>query len=317
MRASFHQPGERAGLNPAAKLAKTRHGSVSIAMICPMAVSASAAIHLRCTIQNPAAPTAKTRLVPANALPKAAVKWGLERNNAIGTAAEFMQNGMWSPWGPSPRRCAQTMTSFPPRLILVTDPLLMGPQWEPALLAALQGGARFIQYRNKQAPPRQQVAEFLRAQRLCERFGARLAFGGRADIARAAHAEALHLPQLELPASSARVILGHHTPIGVSVHSFEAGLRAVEEGAGHLLLGSVFPTASHPQAIACGLEELAQLTSTAGVPVYAIGGITPQNAPDCLTAGAAGVAVMRTVWAASDICAATKELLAAVSDDAQ
>lgn len=205
---------------------------------------------------------------------------------------------------------------LPSRLILITRSQSEAPAAETALLEALQGGARWLLWRDKGAAPRTSMAGFLRAQRLCEAFGAQLYINGRADLARATHAAGLHLPEAELPAEAARPIVGHHLPLGVSVHSREGAIQAQLEGADYLIFGPVFPTASHPGSPAMGMEALADVVEAVRLPVFAIGGIGAAQATDCLIAGATGVAVISSVWDAPSIGGAVRELLDALGERA-
>ena len=201
-----------------------------------------------------------------------------------------------------------------PKLLVVTESAAMRGGFEPALLAALQGGAQWVQFRERELAPRAQIEAFRRAQRLCERFGAQLFLNGRADLARAVHADGLHLPEWELPVDAARMSLGFHTPIGVSAHSVEAAKRAAGEGADYVVFGAVYPTASHPGVEPAGLSALWEVASAVSVPVYAIGGVTVDRVATCLEAGAAGVAVIRAVWTANDPVGAVRSLRDALGE---
>ena len=165
-----------------------------------------------------------------------------------------------------------------------------------AILEACQGGAKWICVREKDASPRDLMELLARAKKIAEKFGAQVFINGRADIARAAHADGLHLPKHEISVDSARMTLGFHTPIGVSVHDLAGAKRAEVEGANYLLFGSVFETNSHPDGEVAGLEKLAEVVKSVKIPVYAIGGIDASNAPACIEAGAKGVAVISAAW---------------------
>ncbi|MDF2441236.1 MAG: thiamine-phosphate pyrophosphorylase [Abditibacteriota bacterium] len=198
------------------------------------------------------------------------------------------------------------------RLLLITDRTLMQPTFEVALLSALRGGARLVHLREKDMAPRDVLAQVFKAQRLVEVYGAKLLINARADIARAAHLEGVHLPENDLSPRDARSTLGHHALCGVSTHSLETAQRAAQEGADYIVFGPVFPTPSHPEASGCGLDALRQVTEKVSIPVFAIGGINAGNARDCRLAGAHGVAVIRSVWQSENVEAAVRELVQAV-----
>lgn len=201
-----------------------------------------------------------------------------------------------------------------PKLLVLTDATNMRPDFDSALLSACLGGAKWFCVREKSGAPREVLQLFARAKRIAEKFGAQTYLNGRADIARAAHADGLHLPEGEIPVSAVRMTLGFHTPVGASVHSVERAQEAAMEGANYLLYGPVFPTSSHPGTPSVGLEGLKQVVQSVNIPVFAVGGIDSENAGSCLQAGAAGVAVISAVWKADDVSAAVKALRASLGE---
>ena len=130
---------------------------------------------------------------------------------------------------------------------------------------------------------------------------------GRSDIAAAIGAQGVQLARQDLSPRDARRVLPRGW-IGCSVHSNEEAEAAVEEGADFLMVGSVFETESHPGRGPGGLE-LVRSTAAHGVPVIAIGGITPTRAAEVREAGAYGVAAIRALWHAPDPAAATMAML--------
>ncbi len=121
---------------------------------------------------------------------------------------------------------------------------------------------------------------------------------GRPDIARAVGAQGVQLAASDLSPPDVRAAFGELW-IGRSVHSVAEAEAAVAEGAGYLLIGSVFETPSHPGRLPVGLEVV-RAVSALGVPVIAIGGITPERAREVREAGAYGIAAVRALWQADD-----------------
>lgn len=96
--------------------------------------------------------------------------------------------------------------------------------------------------------------------------------------------------------------------IGKSVHSLEEAMEAEKAGADYLLYGHIFESKSKPELLPKGLEQLSILTQSVDVPIIAIGGITVDNLPAIMDAGAKGVAVMSTVWEAANPVEIVREL---------
>lgn len=137
--------------------------------------------------------------------------------------------------------------------------------------------------------------------------GALILVNDRVDVALAAGADGVQLPARGLPPAAARRLLGEGPLVGASVHSAGEATDALP-GADFLLVGTVFPSASHPGRAAAGTELLSEL-GPLGKPMIAIGGITPGRVPGALSAGAHGVAVLGAVWHAPDPAAALRTLL--------
>lgn len=130
---------------------------------------------------------------------------------------------------------------------------------------------------------------------------------GRSDIAAALGAHGVQLAPYDLAPSDARRVLVQGW-IGCSAHSTDEAAIAVQEGADFLVVGNVYQTDSHPGRPAAGLD-LVRRAVNLGLPVIAIGGITPARAAEVKAAGAYGVAAIRALWHASDPAAATLAML--------
>lgn len=130
------------------------------------------------------------------------------------------------------------------------------------------------------------------------RFKGRLMVAGRADIAALAGADGTHLGESGIQPRDVRRAFPE-LRIGVSRHDRDGLLRAGDEGVDYVLLGPVFATPGKERG-ALGLARFEAMTSGVGVPVWAVGGITPSSARACIDAGAAGVAAIRPFTAAGD-----------------
>jgi len=181
--------------------------------------------------------------------------------------------------------------------------------------AALEGGARLIQLREKRMEGRALwgVARAMRA--LTQKYGAALIVNDRVDIALAAGADGVHLGQEDIPLAVARRLLGPEAVIGVSVSSEEEAEAAEKEGASYVSVGSIFPTASKPDVgEAIGVEPLSRIKRVVGVPVLAIGGVNCDNVQAVIRAGADGVAVISAIAEAEDMVEATSRLKSLIAE---
>jgi thiamine-phosphate pyrophosphorylase len=188
--------------------------------------------------------------------------------------------------------------------------------------AALSGGVDVIQLRDKGSPgeklfgPLEAGDELAALEVLADTVrshGALLAVNDRADIARAAGADVLHLGQDDLPLDVAREIVGVRTLIGRSTHDIEQAERALTEDVDYFCVGPCWPTPTKPGRPAPGLDlvrTVAELRSDK--PWFAIGGIDPQRLPQVLEAGARRVVVVRAITAADDPRAAAAQLSSAL-----
>jgi thiamine-phosphate pyrophosphorylase len=188
-----------------------------------------------------------------------------------------------------------------PRLMLVTQRARIKPDFESALEAALRGGARLVQLREKELPHDELLSLARRTKTLCQKYSATLIINGAPEVARALNA-GLHMPEgAPLP--------GRCALYGISVHTLDSACHAAARGADYLVFGSVFETQSHPGAVPMGLDMLREACAAVNVPVFAIGGVTAQNAKTCIEAGAHGIAVIGAAWDAEDVEAAVRELI--------
>lgn len=187
----------------------------------------------------------------------------------------------------------------------------------PGLLdAVLAGGCRLVQLREKTMPLGDLLPLARSLARRCREVGALLIVNDRADLALAAGADGLHVGQDDLPARQARGLLPSGMILGVSTHDPEQARRAVADGADYVAVGSIFPTTTKAGFQLVGPELIRRVRPEVPVPLVGIGGITVENAPSVLGAGADAVAVISALCAAPDPEAATRALLARIAPGA-
>jgi len=180
---------------------------------------------------------------------------------------------------------------------------------DETLARVLSRAARVLQVRIKPAAPCDIVRAARMARTVCDAAGCALVINDRIDIALAVGADAVHLGQTDLPLAAARTIAGP-LALGVSTHSAAQVTAARDGGADYIAYGPVFETRTKANpAPVQGLEALrAAVELAAGIPVVAIGGITPANVAAVYATGARAVCAISGVNEAGDIAAAAQAL---------
>ena len=179
---------------------------------------------------------------------------------------------------------------------------------------AATAGVDWIQIREKDLPGGRLAA--LTRIAISRAGNARILVNDRLDIALATGTRGIHLGETSLPAgdalravraAKAKGIAPSDFLVGVSTHSLQAACAAEKAGASYTFFGPVFPTPSKAAyGLPQGLDRLAEVCRAMQIPVLAIGGITAENAPACLAAGAGGVAAIRLFQAGWDSAAIRK-----------
>ena len=174
------------------------------------------------------------------------------------------------------------------------------------VVAALQGGAAIVQYRNKRASPSLAREQARALARVLAVRGGMLVVNDDPDLASEVDADGVHVGEDDAPLAVTRARVGPDRLIGVSCYNdWQRARRAVDEGADYVAFGSFFPSATKPQARRADIELLTRARAL-GVPVVAIGGITAANASALIDAGASAVAVIGDVFAHDDLAQVTR-----------
>jgi len=165
---------------------------------------------------------------------------------------------------------------------------------------ALEGGAAALQYRCKSLPSSQRLEEAAALAALCRAKGAQFIVNDDPGIAAAAGADGAHLGKDDGELAAARATLAGRV-LGVSCYdSLERARAAVAAGADYIAFGSVFASPTKPAAVRAPLEIFGKAREL-GVPLVAIGGITLENTPQLISAGADAVAVISDLFDAPDV----------------
>jgi thiamine-phosphate pyrophosphorylase len=212
----------------------------------------------------------------------------------------------------TPADAPQALSTSSPILCYVTDRHILADP--TALIAQVTRGAAagidWIQIREKDMPARDLLdlaSAAMSAVAGVSGSRARIIVNDRLDVALAARASGVHLGESSMPvAAVSEWRAGGGAPreflIGASCHSLESALAAERDGADYIFFGPIFATPSKaalgaPQ----GLGRLMEVCSKVRIPVLAIGGVTTENARDCVSSGAAGIAAIRMFQQAQDL----------------
>ena len=196
-------------------------------------------------------------------------------------------------------------------LYAVTDRSWLGEQTLYAQVEeALQGGATFVQLREKALDDAAFLAEATEIQILCRQYRVPFVINDNVKIACQINADGVHVGQHDMEAGDVRSLLGEEKILGVSVQTVEQAVLAEQRGADYLGVGAVFYTGSKADADDVSHKTLKEICKAVRIPVVAIGGIGMHNVLTLRGSGICGVAVISAIFGAKDIRNATAELKA-------
>ena len=183
-------------------------------------------------------------------------------------------------------------------LYAITDSQLLAGKLLPFVEAALKGGVKLLQYRDKSIDEARRLREAEALRECCTRYGAALIINDDAELA-ARLGVGLHLGQSDGSLSVARALLGRHAIIGGTCHAqLELAETAAKEGASYVAFGRFFNSNTKPGAPAADVALLAAAKAKVNLPIVAIGGVTLNNAPELIAHGASMVAVVHGLFGA-------------------
>ena len=173
---------------------------------------------------------------------------------------------------------------------------------------SLDGGATFIQLREKELDSETFLDEAKELKKLCAKYHVPFVINDNVDIALEIDADGVHVGQSDMEAGDVRAKLGPDKIIGVSAQTVEQALLAEKHGADYLGVGAVFPTGSKDDAVEVSHETLKAICEAVSIPVIAIGGITVDNTSVLAGTGICGIAVISAIYGQENILEATKKL---------
>src|SRR5262249_8935638 len=182
----------------------------------------------------------------------------------------------------------------------------------------VNGGATFLQLRAKSSPGGAFLDIAAESIALAHAAGARLIVNDRADIARLANADGVHVGQDDLSPVQVRSLIGAASVVGLSTHTVEQIDRALEEPVNYVAIGPVFGSVTkstgYDRVGLVMVGEAAKRARLRGIPLIAIGGITLATAPSVIDAGAASVAVIGDLLSTGDPERRTREFLTRLAE---
>jgi thiamine-phosphate pyrophosphorylase len=224
--------------------------------------------------------------------------------------------------GKSPAHSSQTVESQVRRLLqaaplyaIIPSSLRTGLTAAAVLESLLRAGVRVLQYRHKGPFGRSEFETCVQMAQRIRQAGGAFVVNDRTDVAALCNAHGVHLGQEDLPPAKARALLqtrpGSPSLIGYSTHSRQQVEAAIAEPVDYIAIGPVFPTRTkqNPDPVV-GVAMVSQIRKLTDLPIVAIGGITLENAPALMEAGADGVAVVGDVMEAPNIEERAAEFLA-------
>ena len=198
-------------------------------------------------------------------------------------------------------------------LYAVTDSAwLEGRTLAECVEQAIQGGATFVQLREKGATTEELVELGRPLMGMCRAAGIPFVVDDDVEAARILDCDGVHVGQEDDSCAHARAVLGPNKIVGVSTQTVEQALAAQAAGADYLGVGGVVATSTKPEAWALSHQDFVDICNAVDIPVVAIGGVKKETLHLLGDTGVAGVAVVSAIFAADDIVSDTRELLEAV-----
>ena len=195
-------------------------------------------------------------------------------------------------------------------LYAITDTQLIPRQrFVETVEAAVRGGAAMVQVREKDTPQEEVIRLGRELLAVTRRYGALLIINDHPAVAKAVGADGAHVGREDPPVHEARALLGPDAIIGASCYGdVTRAMAAEQDGADYVAFGTPFPSPTKTKRTDISLGIFREVKQHVKIPVFAIGGITIDNASQVIEAGADGIAVVSGVFAAADVEAAAHRL---------
>lgn len=174
---------------------------------------------------------------------------------------------------------------------------------------SLKGGVSVVQLREKKAETLDFYNLALKVKEITQKYNVPLIINDRIDIALAIDADGVHVGQSDMPAKTARSMIGEDKILGVSAANIKEAKKAQRDSADYIGVGAVYPTNTKDNATSVPKKELKEIVKSVDIPVVAIGGITQENAHKLNDCGIDGLSVVSAIMEAKNPKIASKNLL--------
>lgn len=196
------------------------------------------------------------------------------------------------------------------KLYLVTDSdILKGRDFYESIEEALKAGVKTVQLREKKASGKEFLEKAYKLRELTKKYNAILIINDRVDIAMLVGADGVHIGQSDIPCSEVRHLIGNDKIIGVSTQNLALSLKAKNDGADYIGVGSMFTTTTKLDAKHVSIEELRSIKENIDIPIVCIGGINLSNISTLKNENIDGYAIVSEILKYDDIYGQTKKFM--------
>ncbi|MEE8482440.1 MAG: thiamine phosphate synthase [Acidiferrobacterales bacterium] len=192
-------------------------------------------------------------------------------------------------------------------LYVIADTQVIVKNLIDSVAAAIEGGARVVQYRDKSNDTKKRQREATALCALCQQHDIPFIVNDDVDLAQQSEAAGVHLGKHDGAIETAREQLGNNAIIGISCYNeLELAHHAAVSGANYIAFGSFYSSPVKPDAVVANSKLLTQAKQELSLPMVAIGGITPENGAELISSGADSLAVISGVFSTNDIRSAAQ-----------
>jgi len=211
--------------------------------------------------------------------------------------------------------CQDKLKQISGLYVIIDMPALKGRHHLEVASEVIRGGAKVVQLRDKIQSKDKLLPLARQLRTLCTEHNVLFIVNDYLDVALDTGADGLHLGQDDLPIKVARKLLPLGKILGYSVATVDQARAAQSEGADYIAVSSIYPTLSKEGEEVVGLERVRQIRQAISRPLVALGGITKDNAPEVIAAGADSVAVISAVLGAESPEEAARQIVDSLEKD--